>query len=162
MAQTRDGARKGAAKKAGMSVGEYIRRVDAGEKWCTTCRTWHRVSEFGKDASRWDGLAAGCRYGRNAKARAYHVWKTRAPRGGRRIPARDEDIKQAERRINYFVEAGLIDGPKSLPCSDCGHIWRPRGPCHEYHHHLGYAAKHHEDVIALCSKCHGARHANKD
>jgi hypothetical protein len=48
--------------------------------------------------------------------------------------------------------------PESLPCSDCGHTGEDRR--HEYHHHKGYAAAHHLDVVVLCSLCHGRHHAH--
>ena len=40
---------------------------------------------------------------------------------------------------------------------DCGHEYGSGERRHEYDHHLGYAAEHHEDVEAVCSKCHHAR-----
>ena len=36
------------------------------------------------------------------------------------------------------------------------------GRRHEYHHHLGYAAEHHYDVIVLCSICHRSEHGRKN
>ena len=60
MAQTREGAIKVAAKKAGTTTADYVRRMESGQKWCTTCRLWHRIGEFGRDGSRWDGLASAC------------------------------------------------------------------------------------------------------
>jgi hypothetical protein len=45
--------------------------------------------------------------------------------------------------------------PNDIPCVDCGHIGSDRR--HEYDHHLGYAADHHGDVEAVCSRCHHAR-----
>lgn len=156
MAQTKEGALKIAAQKTGDTVAGYKRRVARGQKWCTTCKAWHRLSEFGKDASRWDGASAGCRSGRNAKKRSGYKTKPR-PKGRSFIPARDGDAKQARGRVNHFVKVGLLPDPDSLPCYDCGHIWIPGGRRHEYDHFLGYAAEHHEQVQAVCSKCHHDR-----
>jgi len=61
MAQTREGAIKAAAQKAGLTVEEYKRRTLAGLKRCTKCRIWKPTFEFNADKSRWDGLVAKCR-----------------------------------------------------------------------------------------------------
>ena len=158
MAQTRHGAIKVAAARAGVTAEVYERQIAAGRKWCVLCRAWHERAAFGLDRTRYDGLASSCIRARGAKARAIYVRRPRPTPGRSFVPPRDGDKRQAKRRINYFVEAGLLPSPNSLPCSDCGHIWRPRGWRHEYHHDRGYAAEHHEHVIALCSRCHHRRH----
>lgn len=71
--------------------------------------------------------------------------------------ARDADRKQARQRINVEVRTGYRCHPNELPCSDCGHQWHDGERRHEFHHHLGYAAEHHLDVIALCTACHAKR-----
>ena len=157
MAQTREGAIKIAAKKLGTTPEEYVHRMEAGQKWCTACRCWHQVREFGRDSSRWDGLNSGCRKRKNAKARVRYTPSPGVQPGRAFIPPRDGDAKQARRRVNYFVEIGLLPRPNSIPCVDCGHEWRSRGRRHEYDHYLGYAAEHHEVVEVVCSKCHHAR-----
>jgi len=157
MAQTRDGAIKVAAKKVGIASEEYARLVSDGKKWCSACRTWHPRTAFGRDASRWDGLVASCSESRNRQARKSYSPKPRPLPGRSFVPARDGDKKQARRRINYFVEAGLIPSPNILPCIDCGHIWAKGERRHEYDHHLGYGADHHEHVQPVCSRCHHQR-----
>jgi hypothetical protein len=72
-------------------------------------------------------------------------------------PPRDGDKKQARQRINVEVRTGRRPHPDTLPCSDCGHVWTPDGRRHEYDHYLGYAAEHHYDVEAVCTKCHRGR-----
>lgn len=151
-----DGAVKTAARRAGISVAEYERLVAAGKKRCTSCTRWRNRSAFGNDRSRSDGLAARCRDCASAAGRAAYVPKVRQ-RGRSFVPARDGDSRQARRRINYFVEAGLIPRPNDLPCRDCGHVWKPGGRRHEYDHHLGYAAENHEHVEPVCSRCHHER-----
>jgi len=158
MAQTPEGARRTAAKHAGISFAEYLDLESAGQKRCTACKTWHDLSAFALDRTRHDGLTAQCRESRNGRARrAYVPQPRRVFRGRSFVPARDGDRKQAERRINYFVEAGLIPPPNSQPCIDCGHVWKRGGKRHEYDHYLGYAPQNHEQVQPVCSTCHHRR-----
>jgi hypothetical protein len=72
-------------------------------------------------------------------------------------PRRDGDKYQARRAVRLDVESGRRPHANDLPCTDCGHIWRPGQRRHEYDHHLGYGADHHFDVQAVCSLCHHAR-----
>jgi hypothetical protein len=73
------------------------------------------------------------------------------------MPPRDGDKLQARQRINVEVRTGYRPRPDSLPCKDCGDIWEPGKPGHEYDHFLGYAAEHHYDVEAVCTKCQRRR-----
>lgn len=161
MAQTKEGAIKTAAKKIGISVVEYNGYVSNGLKWCMGCREWHKTDQFGKDKNRSDGLSALCVESRKKRSKALYKPKPRPPNGRSFVPARDGDKKQARGRINHFVNIGLIQNPNELPCVDCGHIYTPGGKRHEYDHYKGYAAKHHEDVEAVCTKCHSARDNSK-
>jgi hypothetical protein len=72
-------------------------------------------------------------------------------------PPRDGDRKQARQRVNVEVRTGRRPHPNTLPCVDCGHVWREGERRHEYDHHKGYAAAHHLDVEPVCTKCHRAR-----
>lgn len=162
MAITKQGARKIAAMKAGVSVVEYDQRIKTGHKWCSGCKQWHLSKKFGKDRTRWDGAAAQCKEYRNITNRGAYVRKPGPVKGRSFIPARSGDKKQARRRINYFVEAGIIPHPNDLPCADCGDIWKEGGKRHEYDHYLGYAAKNHESVQPLCSGCHHNREIKHD
>ena len=159
MAQTYEGAIKTAAKKIGVTVVEYKRWLASGRKWCGNCRAWQLQNAFGKDISRWDGMAAVCLESKRDKQRAAYTPKPRQFVKGRSfVPARDGDKKQARGRVNYFVECGLLPRPNSLPCVDCGHIYGERpSRRHEYDHFLGYAAEHHEHVQPVCSRCHRTR-----
>jgi len=161
MAQTKEGAFKIAAKKVGISIDEYNSYVSRGLKWCIGCRKWHEKSVFGKDKSRWDGLSAICIESRSKRSRTLYKPKPRQPKGRSFIPARNGDKIQARGRINYFVTCGLIPHPNELPCTDCGHIFKKGGRRHEYDHHKGYAAQHHEDVEPVCSMCHATRDSSK-
>lgn len=155
------GVLKGAANRIGVTVAEYNQRVAAGLKWCTGCKEWHSRSAFSQDKSRTDGLASRCKTIANQKSRAAYVPQGRPSAGRRFVQPRDGDRKQARRRVNYLVEAGLLPRPNNLPCADCGHTWIPGQSRHEYDHHRGYASEHHEDVEAVCTTCHHARETDR-
>lgn len=133
------------------------------EKWCTACKARHPRSEFGRDSSRGDGLAARCLASRRTGRPPGHTTPPLNPATGRPGPspavARDRDKLQARQRINVEVRTGRRPHPNTEPCADCGHIWRPGERRHEYDHFLGYAARHHLDVQAVCTKCHRQRNA---
>lgn len=139
-----------------MSDKSGIEWTDA-TKVCVQCRFTKPHDAFAKDRSRPDGRAYRCRDCLNASARAKYVRKPRPAAGRSYAPARDGDVKQARRRVNYLVEAGLLPAPNDLPCTDCGHVWALGERRHEYDHHLGYDATHHEDVQPVCTTCHHVR-----
>lgn len=72
-------------------------------------------------------------------------------------PPRAGDKKQARQRINVEVCTGKRPHPNTLPCVDCGHVWKKGRRRHEYDHHLGYAAKNHYRVQVVCTRCHARR-----
>ena len=153
---SKNGIMKLAAKRCGVSLDEYTERTAKGEKWCTLCKEWHARTEFGKDSSRADGLTAQCSSGRFAFARQRYNPKPRPKAGTRRFAeARDGDKAQARARVNYLRRMGLIADPNALSCTDCGHLGS--GVRHEYDHHLGYAAAHHEAIEPVCARCHHRR-----
>ena len=76
-------------------------------------------------------------------------------------PPVDDDRVQARQRVNVEVRTGRRPHPNTLPCSDCGHVWKTGERRHEYDHHLGYAAKHHLDVQAVCTTCHATRDSSQ-
>ncbi len=160
MAGTHDGAKKSAARRLGLSLPAYEALLQKGQKWCSRCREWHARSAFLVDASRYDGLAASCRSARKTHYRASYVRKGRKPRlCSEHVAGRDNDKKQARRRVNAEVEAGLRPHPNTIPCTDCGHVWRPGERRHEYDHYLGYDARYHRKVQAVCTRCHRRRDA---
>lgn len=156
---TAAGALATAAARVGLSPTEYMDRVNAGLRWCYRDQDWEPCSAFGRDRSRADGLARSCRRSSSAAARSRYQRRPRPQAGRQFVPARDGDQAQARGRVNYLVSAGLLPAPNTLPCTDCGHVHTPGGRRHEYDHHLGYAAEHHEDVQAVCSRCHHIREA---
>ena len=165
MAQTPAGAIKLAAARLGITLEEYQEHLLRGEKHCLRCRPLHPRSEFAKDRSRGDGLTPACRASRNRNSRERYTPRPRPPVGRSFVAPRDGDKLQARRRINYFVESGILPHPNTLACVDCGHLWSEGERRHEYDHHLGYAAEHHEQVESVCSHCHHERsekNANED
>jgi hypothetical protein len=151
------GSLAAAANRVGLTVTEYQDRVNAGLRWCFRDQAWESAESFGKDSSRTDGLARSCRRSTNAASRRNYLPKGRPKPGRRFAPARDGDKVQARRRIDHLINIGLLPDPNELPCSDCGHRTGPGERRHEYDHHLGYDAEHHEDVEAVCTTCHYAR-----
>lgn len=147
MAQTREGAIKIAAKKAGLSVAEYSEFIANGLKKCTICKQWKTIDNFVPDKSRHDGISPRCNICGTA------IWRRASMKSNKRLDRRDGDKSQARKRINSDVENGLRPAANDLYCAMCGH----KGPDrrHEYHHAMGYGKEHHYDVLPLCSKCHG-------
>ena len=158
MVQTAAGRLKVSARVRGVSVAEYKRRTLAGLKHCATCKRWRHLAFFHIDSKRYDGRAPACRECTNQASRDSYQPRPRPSRGRRYVRARDRDRKQARRRVNYLVEAGILAHPNGLPCADCGHTHTSgRHRRHEYHHANGYAAPDHERVIVVCTKCHAKR-----
>lgn len=182
MAQTTVGARKIAAKHLGLTYAEYLARLDAGMKHCTKCRTWKRRREFGRDASRGDGLAVRCRDCTHVAEDRRHLGHPSSMKGKRMQPEscrkmsaatrgaknhrwkggaslhlkpRDPMRLKARRAVNHAVDNSRLAQPRRLPCIRCGRN------AHEYHHHLGYAPEHHLDVQALCRACHRNVHGTQ-
>lgn len=124
-------------------------------KWCTACKRHHARSEFGRDRSRGDGLAACCLASRRVK--------TRKPQRGRlgvrgwQVPTRNGDKLQARRRVNYLVEQGRIPRPGDLPCADCADEVFIGTYRHEYDHAQGYDGENQLYVEPVCSRCHHNR-----
>jgi hypothetical protein len=70
---------------------------------------------------------------------------------------RDPLKTRAHSRVLRAVRVGTLPAPNTLPCTDCGHVWAPGDPRHEYDHWLGYAPAHWLDVQGVCSHCHKLR-----
>lgn len=156
---SRAGALKAAARRVGLRPEEYAARIAKGQKRCTRCGQWKRREDFGTDASRSDGLDAhcqACKRDRHREAYTPVPEEERRPLGPPRSPRRDGDKVQARSRINHDVRLGLRPDPDELHCARCGHLGSDRR--HEYHHHMGYAAEHHYDVLPLCTTCHATEH----
>lgn len=65
------GSQKGvvkiAAKRLGLTLEEYLAKIDQGLKWCTSCKEWLPINSFSIDNSRGDGRTAACRTCRNPR-----------------------------------------------------------------------------------------------
>lgn len=160
MAQTTDGRIKQFCNKNKIDVLFYDKQVSKGLKWCTGCKRWHILSYFGKDKTRFDGLAASCSFYRSRVSKSKYIKKQRISKLGDRFKkARDGDKKQARSRVNHLVKCGLIPDPNKLPCVECGHKYKSGERRHEYHH-FDYSAENQEIVISLCSICYKKIHKN--
>lgn len=61
MSQTHSGAMKIVAKRAGVTLDEFTRSVNSGQKWCWRCREWKPIAEYCADRSRYDGRCSQCK-----------------------------------------------------------------------------------------------------
>lgn len=150
-----EGAIKAAAARTGCSVGEYIDNTNRGLLWCTRDQDWEPAENFAIDRTRLRGRASSCKRSNNAAARRRYQQKNRPSPGRRYVAARPGDKLQARRRVNHLVDVDVLPNPNEVPCTDCGHLGSDKR--HEYDHHLGYDAEHHEDVEPVCSTCHHER-----
>jgi 5-methylcytosine-specific restriction endonuclease McrA len=92
MAQTREGATKVAAAKAGLSVSDYLKKIDMGLKRCTRCKKWHPVECFGNDRTRYDGKDSSC-----GKCRRVEIPKTNK---GKKFPNRKKVSPEGRARMS--------------------------------------------------------------
>lgn len=157
----RIGAERAAATRLGLSLVEY-RKKRRRQKWCTLCKAWHAKSAFAKDARRSDGLSADCRAGHAKRARAAYVRRPATRAGPVPAAPRDGDKRQARARINTLVRYGKLAHPNTLPCVDCGHVWRKGSKRrHEYDHSGGYGPLFHLAVEVVCQGCHLIREGKR-
>jgi len=157
---SRTGVIKAWSDRLGVTVEEYEDHRDNGRKWCGGCSEFVSNSLFGKDASRYDGLASQCLGCRRARTRELYIPKPKVDRRGRRyVAARDGDKKQARRRVNHLADIGVIPRAGDTPCVDCGDVSCVKR--HEFDHYLGYSAAHHESVEVVCSRCHSKREMDR-
>ena len=57
------------ARRLGITEDEYAAQIDAGNRLCHQCKTWHPAEEFGRDASAPDGRARRCKKTEAARSR---------------------------------------------------------------------------------------------
>ena len=133
MAQTPLGAQKVRANKLGMTLETYQGLKAAGWKWCTRCKIWHPVAEFGKDSSRYDGLSATCLHGRKELYDDRHVpipFEERQPMGPARHAPRDNDNLNPgplapQQQISITYRASSLK-TKGLHRGDLDATWTPK------------------------------------
>lgn len=157
MAGTSAGALKRRAAVAGVSVEVLLEHERRNEFWCYRCRAFHPRAEFGNDSTRADGRERSCRKSRNRVRHERYTPHPALRHGPLPHPPRDGDSEQARQRVNVLVRTGRLAHPNTIPCADCGHNWVEGERRHEYDHRLGYAAEHHLDVEAVCTRCHRRR-----
>lgn len=59
--QTSLGAQRMWARRQGLSLEEYLSKINSGLKRCMKCKEWKPTAEFPKDKSRKDGLHTRCK-----------------------------------------------------------------------------------------------------
>lgn len=156
------GTQKVAARRIGVDFDDYIAHIASGQKWCTNCKSWHRLDAFGSDKTRTGGKDAHCSASRKERYSHEPVPPLlRKPMGTPRHSPRDNDKLQARHHVNLSVKAGRLPIPNAIPCADCGHVVTSSNPsrkeAHEYDHYLGYGADNHLLVQAVCVPCHHQR-----
>lgn len=72
-------------------------------------------------------------------------------------PPENGNKRQARQRINVEVRTGYRPHPNTLPCVDCGHVWKDGERRHEYDHAKGYGPEAHYVVESVCTLCHSKR-----
>lgn len=142
MPGTREGVLRGAATHLGLTLEEYLGRIEAGLKWCTGCRAWHDRSAFSRDRTTGDGLKTDC---------------VAASRARPRRKREKDDRLRARVTVHRAYQRGDLPHPNAVPCVDCGHVWADGERRHEYDHHNGYDEPHWLDVEAVCTTCHAER-----
>jgi hypothetical protein len=70
---------KSYATKCGVTYEQYTQAAQQGQKWCSSCRSFHSRDNFGKNRSSSDGLQTVCVKGAKQYSRAYHQagWRDR-------------------------------------------------------------------------------------
>ena len=141
--------------------------VNSSIKRCFDCKSYKRISEFGKDKTKTDGLNIYCKACQNSrqlinkskrdedvdyyndrlkKVNIYHYDdKTKSERSLRWIAKNPEKAK-AQQALRYRIRIGVIS---RLPCEICGDE-KSEG------HHEDYSKPY--DVIWLCRKHHREIH----
>lgn len=151
-----------AAKRTNTTSSDWLMLRSSGFKWCTGCRDWHEISKFGIDNTRTDKLSTSCLAYKRANGSYVPIapgLKSRTR--SRRSVSRDGDKEQAHSLVARAVRVGRLPHPNTLPCFDCGHIWKDGERRHEYDHYLLYDAIHHLDVQPVCTWCHVRRDNKK-
>lgn len=153
------GVYKTAAVKLGIDLETYIKNVEANRKSCIDCKQWKDRGEFATDLTRWDELASKCKA--CAKGRYQVAYPIPNPSSMGRpgvlpSPLPDGDKVAARQIVNIQVGNRSRPNPNDLCCVLCGH--RGDDKRHEYHHHMGYAAGHVNNVLPLCTECHHREH----
>lgn len=163
MAQTTIGAVKVFCNRHNIPLKEYEENIKRDLKWCVGCGEWHNIKNFGIDNSRYDKLSSSCLLSRKLLYRKKYIKTGRKSlKGMRYAKIRHGDIKQARHRVNHLVEIGLLPKPNTLPCADCGHIYKKGERRHEYDHYKGYSGENQEIVECVCTVCHHKREKERN
>ena len=94
-----------------------------------------------RSRNRWASMSPEQKDEARKRVLASHSYKNRDTLYPKQIAAR--------KAVRMAVNSKKLPPANSLFCSACGESAR------HYHHHLGYAKKHHLSVVPLCARCHG-------
>lgn len=89
---------KRSANRLGISLYEFVNLRNSGKKWCSRCRDWHPISEFGVDRQKTDGLLMFCRASTHRVIRKPH-------RGGNPLGTRLSEQTKARMRAAHTGSA---------------------------------------------------------
>lgn len=108
----------------------YHRMIDAGlsptEKWCSACKAWLPLSDFGSDKSRKDGRANVCRPCSRARYKAWTAANSERHRAQTRKRAAQVPLahrRDLHRKHRYGMEPGEYDRRMAAQggrCAICG------------------------------------------
>lgn len=90
-----------AAKRIGATVEEYAGHRALGELWCSRCRRWRPLQDFGSDPTRSTGYAGECRECASAKSHACYA----------RLSAEGKAKRLAKQRAAYARRKALRSEP---------------------------------------------------
>ncbi len=68
-----------------------------------------------------------------------------------------ETKRRARVAVANQIRRGERPTANSLPCVDCGHVYKHGALRHEYDHHNGYGPGHETEVEVVCRTCHDDR-----
>ncbi|AZV02150.1 putative endonuclease VII [Pectobacterium phage Arno162] len=129
-------------------------------KVCSCCKVEKPVSEFGKDASRKDGLKHLCKYCCNVKARKYFKANHDKVREARREYYKTNPDKKREKALKNKYKIGLDKYEAMLArqggvCAICGNLEKAYDTRYKVLRRLAVDHCHTTGVVRglLCSAC---------
>jgi hypothetical protein len=139
------------------------------QKICVKCKSPKPVSEFSKNNSRSDGLRLECKACQAAYDRVWHrenrerlavisrTWaelnKDKINTATRKWKVNNQDKIRVQNKVRNAVRRGEITHASHWICFDCDCVA-------QHYHHEDYGKPFY--VVALCRRCHKARHAIDD
>jgi hypothetical protein len=139
-------------KLIGITADVYRSERAKGNLWCCAHKRFEPICCFSKHKNRSTGRQSRCKEAaQEADVKRYEIRLQEL--GKTRKTREDGNKRQAQARISYLLRIGKLKHANAYSCNKCGHKYQGDVK-HEWHHHKGYAVQYHEDVIALCKRCH--------